>query len=155
MTATMVNGCAFFFGPSSPNVEAGNSNTEQVPEQVIEGVWQQASTGHNYEISSSGDTFGMSYFKINSNGERSYSSSPTTFERGARRIVDSRHGYLYGYNKSRPGWIAYYYSISGDRLSLTSCLNNSDGVTWSSLEDAMSQANIAKPGVVKMDLTRE
>ncbi len=153
LAVTFFNGCALFMSSGSSSPEPATTSSSE-PEPVIEGVWKQASNGNNYEISSSGETFNMSVFKIKSNGDQDYISTPLSFERGARRVVDSRHGYLYGYNKSRPGWIAYYYSISGNNMNLTSCINDNGGATWPSLDDAMNKADISRPGTVKMDVTR-
>ncbi|MBQ1662750.1 MAG: hypothetical protein II054_09625 [Treponema sp.] len=121
---------------------------------VVEGVWKQSSTGNSYEIAETGGAYTLTCFTLKSNGERSYSSNMTTFEKGAKKALDSRHGYLYGYNKNRPGWIAYYYTLSGDNLNLTQVLNDNGGATWSSIDDAKALADISKPGAVKMDLTR-
>lgn len=131
-----------------------DSSGDSYSSAVVEGVWKQSSTGNSYEIAESGGSYTLTCFTTKSNGERSYSNNMTTFERGAKKKIDARHGYLYGYNKNRPGWIAYYYTLSGDRLNLTQCLNDNGGATWSSLDDARALADISNPGTVKMDLSK-
>ncbi len=150
MAAILFSGCISFSSVPAPVDRSGDSAASV----VVEGIWKQASTGNSYEIAETGGAYTLTCFTVKSNGERSYSSQMTTFERGAKKELDSRHGYLYGYNKNRPGWIAYYYTLSGDRLNLTQCLNDNGGVTWSSIEDARAFADISNPGTVKMDLTR-
>jgi hypothetical protein len=44
--------------------------------------------------------------------------------------------------------------MSGSSMSLTSCINDNGGTTWSSLNEAMNKADISRPGTVKMDVTR-
>ena len=152
LVALLFSGCASFLYTipgSAPDISGDSSSNA-----VVEGIWTQSSTGNSWEIAETAGSYTLTCFTVKSNGERSYSSQMTTFERGAKKALDARHGYLYGYNKNRPGWIAYYYTLSGDKLNLTQCLNDNGGATWSSIDDAKAFADISKPGTVKMDLTR-
>ena len=152
MVAFLFSGC-LILTPTVQQTPVDRSG-DSAAEAVVEGIWKQASTGNSYEIAENGGAYTLTCFTVKSNGERSYNSNMTTFEKGAKKALDSRHGYLYGYNKNRPGWIAYYYTLSGDNLNLTQVLNDNGGATWSSIDDAKALADISKPGAVKMDLTR-
>lgn len=153
MVAFLFSGCLILTPASQPAAPVDRSG-DSAAAAVVEGIWKQASTGNSYEIAENGGAYTLTCFTVKGNGERSYTSNMTTFEKGAKKVLDSRHGYLYGYNKNRPGWIAYYYTLSGDNLNLTQVLNDNGGATWSSIDDAKALADISRPGTVKMDLTR-
>lgn len=152
------SGCASFLDAMNQPAQSEPQEAPREPakpaEKPVEGVWSHPSSGQFYEISGADGSLTMANFSVKGDGSRSYSNTHTTFERGAKRRVDAEHGYLYGYNKNRPGWIAYYYTLSGDNMNVTQCINANGGATWGSLDEAKASADIGRPGVVKMDFTR-
>ncbi len=150
-SATMFMGClsgVFTYEPTTAPRAA-----EVAPS--IEGTWYSSSNGSYYDISASGGAYSMVKYSLLRDGSKDISNDMTTFERGAKSAETTTSGYLYGYNKNRPGWIAYYYTVSASTLNLTSLTTVRGGVTWSSLEEAKAGADKNYPGVVKFSLTRK
>ncbi|MBP5753330.1 MAG: hypothetical protein J6W60_10830 [Treponema sp.] len=78
-----------------------------------------------------------------------------TLDKGEKSAETISSGYLYGYNKNRPGWIAYYYTINGTNLTMTSLITAGGGATWSSLEEAKAGADKNYTGTVKLNLSKK
>ncbi|GEM_PF-2142519 len=121
----------------------------------LEGSWYSASSDKYYEIASSGGVCTMNCYTLLRDGTKSVSNfEMLTFERGEKSVETSTSGYLYGYNKNRPGWIAYYYEISGYNVTLTSLLTSGGGVTWNSLNEAKAGADKNYSGTVTLNMTK-
>ena len=148
-SATMFMGCLSFDYTYSPTERA----VTVAPS--IEGTWYSSSNGSYYDISASGGAYSMVKYSLLRDGSKDISNDMTTFERGEKQAETTTSGYLYGYNKNRPGWIAYYYTVSESTLNLTSLTTVRGGVTWSSLEEAKAGADKNYPGVVKFSFTRK
>ena len=151
-SATMFMGClsgVFTYEPA-PAPRAA----EVIPS--IEGTWYASSSDSYFDIVQTGGNYEMICYKLLRDGSKDISKTRMeTFEKGEKSSETTTSGYIYGYNKSRPGWIAYYYTVSASTLNLTSLTTVRGGVTWSSLEEAKAGADKNYPGVVKFSLTRK
>ena len=148
-SAAMFTGCLSGLFEPTPTPRAA----EVIPS--IEGTWYASSSGNYYDISASGGAYSMVKYSLLRDGSKDISNDMTTFERGEKSAETKTSGYLYGYNKNRPGWIAYYYTVSASTLNLTSLTTVRGGVTWSSLEEAKAGADKNYPGAVKFSFTRK
>ena len=150
-SATMFTGC--LSGMLTYEPTPAPRAAEVVPS--VEGTWFSSSNNTYYDITLSGGAYSMNKYQLLRDGSKDISNDMTTFERGEKQAETTTSGYLYGYNKNRPGWIAYYYTVSASTLNLTSLTTVRGGVTWSSLEEAKAGADKNYPGVVKFSLTRK
>lgn len=130
------------------------TSTVRAADPVLEGTWTGATNSYSYDIERSGSVYTFKSYTLLRDGTKSYNRDMTSFERGERRVETSTSGYLYGYNSSRPGWVAYYYTFSSSSATLTSLTTVSGGSVWSSLEEAKAGADKNYPGAVKINLKR-
>lgn len=123
-------------------------------EPVLEGTWSGATNSYSYDIEKVGSEYRFTCYTRLRDMTKDYKSDMTSFERGERKVESSTSGYLYGYNKNRPGWVAYYYTFNSSSATLTSLITARGGSVWSTLEEAKAGADKNYPGAVKINLKR-
>ena len=151
-SVTMVTGCLSGVFTYDPTTERATISVTP-----LEGTWYSASNGNYYDITATGGTYELVCYKLNArDGSKEIDKfKMETLDKGEKSAETISSGYLYGYNKNRPGWIAYYYTINGNNLTMTSLITAGGGATWSSLSDAKAGADKNYTGTVKLNLSKK